>query len=1058
MLALALILALSLPAFPSTENLLDNPDFELGREHWHSAFGTTVTTDREVVHSGTFAMRLQVDGQTCGLDNDPLIPGPDIDPSSTYRVSAWVRSGGVQRGEFGGRLYCHAVDGKVLAMHSFGVLQAGAKAGDWQQSSLTVGPDGECRIPEGTGRVVVRFSIWAEDGDCAATVWVDDVAFERLAPPLGTRPRWLAHSDVGSVVILRDDLPATGTASDPERIAQVLSDRGFATTLATSEQLAQPGALDPEWVDLVILPYGGSFPAVARDAFMRYVRTGGSFLSLGGLPFEHLMYRVDGEWVAAGVATPNTEAPAAVVADFEATSPEWDLSHAGEGEKVIPSMVEPGADGSPRGGALSFPDLAGFAYGGIAQGAGAPDAATSLLCFWARGDATTTQVAVEVQESDRSRWKKVVRLTDGWQQFCIPASTFLPYATKDRGGPGDSLAPERVDRIYFGLTRGMVGGGSHTVCIDQVTWCRPKREPLPPVAPMRSAAEVDPTIMAFGSDTAAPVAEWALPIFTPTVRVQKAASLRADEDGWLAGAAPIETELSGYEVRVPTALPPDDPKGLSIGGRRAGRYVSLLSAYDAAGTRLGSIAGVFLPAGKAQRRAVWACSGVDSADLLQLLGPAAGDLLGRIAAVAAGAPRLSELDVDFSADERDGTRLVVVGSARGREGVAATYHISLDAGKMSDTLEDYETKLPNRFHLALLHDGVTVPYAFRIALESRALADRVEVTVDPKATFLRLADWLVANQKPDGTFSGISFEDNRAARGLLGAFEITGDAKYRDAAIRWGREMLRLQREDGGYRMGYGITKKGEECYVADGGEIAIAMARLTGYTEGAERQRFVDSLKAYMGYRESFREQNGAIGVGWCLQDYSKRPIVPLETPTRIYAGEQNTYTIGCTLAAACAYAKITGRPEDMQMALRDTEWLLAHYKSLSGAAMESAIWAHHYIADADLSRRIEDHLRESFYPRITNPEDRGWLKGGGRSVLDLDGIAYWLKNVDQTAAMRAAHGRWLYALCGSDSTSRIEDLLDGRHLKGDDKRFLCFAAVALADAVQPMVSMRDF
>jgi len=1058
MLALALILACASPGLCAAHNLLDNPGFELSRESWHSAFGTAVTTDREVVHSGTFAMRLQVDGQTCGLDSDPLILGPDIDPSSTYRVSAWVRSGGVQRGEFGGRLYCYAVDGKVLAMHSFGVLPAGAKAGDWQQSSLTVGPDGECRIPDGTSRVVVRFSIWAEDGNCAATVWVDDVAFQRLVPPVGVRPRWLARGDQGSVVILRDDLPAAGTGSDPERIARLLTDRGFATTLATSEQFTEPGALDPEWVDLVILPYGGSFPAVARDAFMQYVRTGGSFLSLGGLPFERPMYRVDGEWVPAGVATPSPDAPASVVADFDATIPEWDLSHAGEGENVIPSMVEPGADGTPRGAALSFPDLAGFAYGGIAQGAGAPDAATSLLCFSAKGDAATTQVAVEVQETDRSRWKKVVRLTDEWRPFCIPASTFLSYATKDRGGPGDHLAPERVDRIYFGLTRGMVGGGSHTVCIDQVRWCRPKREPLPPVPPMRSAAEADPTVQAFGSDTAAQAAEWTLPIFTPLVRIGKATSLRADRNGWLAGVAPIEAELSGYEVRIPTALPPDDPKSLSIGGRRAGRYVSLLSAYDAAGNRLGPIAGAFLPAGKAQLKAVWACSGVDNADLLQLLGPAAGDLLARVAEVAAGAPALSELDVDFSADERDATRLVVVGRARGREGRAATYHISLDAGERSCRLQDYEGKLPNRFHLALLHDGVTVPYAFRIALESRALTDRSEVVVDPKDTLLRLVDWLVANQKPDGTFSGISFEDNRAARGLLGAFEITGDTRYRDAAIRWGQEMLRLQREDGGYRMGYGITKKGEECYVADGGEIAIAIARLTSYTEGTERQRFVDSLQAYMGYRESFREDNGAIGVGWCLQDYSKRPIMPLDTPTRIYAGEQNTYTIGCTLAAACAHAKITGRPEDLRMALRDTEWLLSHYKSLSGAAMESAIWAHHYIADADLSRRIEDHLRESFYPRITNPEDRGWLKGGGRSVLDLDGIAYWLKNVDQTAPMRAAHGRWLYALGGSNSTSRIEDLLDGRHLKSDDKRFLCFAAVALADAVQPMVSMTDF
>jgi hypothetical protein len=245
---------------------------------------------------------------------------------------------------------------------------------------------------------------------------------------------------------------------------------------------------------------------------------------------------------------------------------------------------------------------------------------------------------------------------------------------------------------------------------------------------------------------------------------------------------------------------------------------------------------------------------------------------------------------------------------------------------------------------------------------------------------------------------------------------------------------------------------------VADGGEVAIAMARLVSHTEGAQRQRFIDSVKAYMGYRESFREPNGAIGVGWCLHDYGQRPIVPLDEPTRIFAGEMNRYTIGCTLAAAVAYATITGEPEDRAMALRDTKWLLEHYDSLSGAAAESAIWAHRYIADELLKERIEEHMQESFRTRIVNPADRSWLGGGGRTVLDLDPIEYWLKSIDpDDAEMQAARARWLYALCGSTSTSAARLLLENESLNNAERRFLCFAAVALADAVAPMVSLRD-
>jgi hypothetical protein len=270
--------------------------------------------------------------------------------------------------------------------------------------------------------------------------------------------------------------------------------------------------------------------------------------------------------------------------------------------------------------------------------------------------------------------------------------------------------------------------------------------------------------------------------------------------------------------------------------------------------------------------------------------------------------------------------------------------------------------------------------------------------------------------------------------------------------------MARLQRDDGGYRMGYGITTRGEACYVADGGEVALAVARLVTYTKGAQQQRLIDSVKAYMGYRESFRQPNGAIGVGWCLHDYGQRPITPLEKPTRIYAGETNQYTIGCTLGAAWAYASITGDPADRAMAVRDTEWLLENYDRLSGASVESAIWAHRHVADGALKGRIEAHLRESFRAWIVAPADRSWLAGGGRSVLNLDAIAYWLEHIERDPEMEATLARWLYALCGSNSTSAVSHLLEADSRNGAENRFLCFAAVALADAVQPTVSLKDF
>jgi hypothetical protein len=332
--------------------------------------------------------------------------------------------------------------------------------------------------------------------------------------------------------------------------------------------------------------------------------------------------------------------------------------------------------------------------------------------------------------------------------------------------------------------------------------------------------------------------------------------------------------------------------------------------------------------------------------------------------------------------------------------------------------------------------------------------------VDLEAAFETVCGFLAEQARDDAKLHGASFIDSRGMRALLAGYERTGNAEYRAAALRWGDLMMELQREDGGYRMGYGITPKGEACYVADGGEIALGIARLVSYADDERRERLLRSLDAYMGYREAFRVPTGGIGVGWCLHDYGVRPPAPLETPTRIYAPEVNTYTIGCTLAAACAHARLRDDPGAEGRADDDADWLTPRLRGLSGAAAESYAWAHYLSRDPDRRKAYAAVMRERLIGRLPAPDAprSWWLESGGRSALNLAILVYWLHEIEDTPAVRAEMLRALAAMGSPDSAESIPVLIERppRTLTHDDWIYICYGSLSLAEALEPGVSMR--
>ena len=87
------------------------------------------------------------------------------------------------------------------------------------------------------------------------------------------------------VAILADSFPERPGNSEPEVLASALG-RGYEVTLLKSGEIADPAVLTTARFDCVILPYGPSYPYAAFDTIKAYLKSGGSFVSMGGYAFD----------------------------------------------------------------------------------------------------------------------------------------------------------------------------------------------------------------------------------------------------------------------------------------------------------------------------------------------------------------------------------------------------------------------------------------------------------------------------------------------------------------------------------------------------------------------------------------------------------------------------------------------------------------------------------------------------------------------------------------------------------------------------------------------------
>ncbi|MCP4639698.1 MAG: hypothetical protein GY851_04665 [bacterium] len=849
------------------------------------------------------------------------------------------------------------------------------------------------------------------------------------------------------------DAPPTGaiwTRADDASVSPIrnaLSDAGYATGGIDADGLAAAlsAATGP---DLLVLPDAGAYPAAASAALVAFMEGGGGLVVFGGAPLTQALAQVDGEWVPVAAGT-SKAVPLAL-------DEPWTEGHAQAG---VDLSMRPGP--GDRAARFVAKDFRGYAYRGMRV----PELpfTDAAVAFEARDAGGMPRVCVEITAADGSRWKTIATLDTGWCEYRIHLADFVSYNTPERAAGGDYCRPGEVRTLAFGMTANMVGTGSRVFEVRNLRF----EEAAVPSARLRTLPRFKDPLCSVRRWFGEPVgAEEYIPAPFAASRSMRGTAIHAPRS--VATPYAREREEGRWAV-VPVPRP-----SISSGGHKIQHRFSetpraltkpLLTARDAAGASY--CAGrfsAFLDGPMAGGRHVVFGIPVDALDASPLLRQAVQHGLD----LARTGVLMANVEPEFTAGGEGPvlsvrTDLIVPPTCPHPVEIAAAFRrngemLQSEWTPVAPGAELQRVDLP--VSAPVVSD--TRPYTLKVSVRGvpeHSVVGDLGFALDPLDTFRGICDFLRDYAETHGQLHGNRFIDSRGMRALLAAYDLFGDESYRDAALRWvDAKVVAEQREDGGYRMGYGIGKRGEECYVADGGEIAVCVAQAACYASGSRRETYLASLDRYMAYRESFRVETGGIGVGWCLQDYGQRPIVPLQTPTRIFAPEKNTYTIGCTLAATYAHARLRDDATLEDRAAKDADWLMERAQSLNGAYIESYLYAHAMAQDPARKVAYAEFMRKTFHDKmVANAGNDWWLTGGGRTALNLGGLAYWRHAIDpDDVEIRVAIQRAVSRMFSPDSAQSIPALIaSGETLGHDDWIYICFGTLSLADALQPMVTM---
>ncbi|OGV76783.1 MAG: hypothetical protein A3K18_12420 [Lentisphaerae bacterium RIFOXYA12_64_32] len=315
-----------------------------------------------------------------------------------------------------------------------------------------------------------------------ASAGFDDASVWQPAPPPAAEVGITVEQGAqGNVAIFAEDLPETRQET-VTAFAAAFRKAGFGVTLLPAQAATRLDVLTRRAFDLYVITNAPVYPAAAFPALTNYLRGGGNLVLQGAPPFSRPVVRHNDGWLdRAGLAAAVQKLPVERVL-FAFDGPEdnrgWQrksnaLDAAGKAE-----IDGSGANDSAGCLKVTTENLTGWDTYTCTPPDGTPGlfaAGHQALCFWAKGDADTPEVSVELTETDGARWYAPVPLTQEWSYHVLLPDDFRFWpdcpVRDTRGGDTDALRCGAAASITFGLAGSLtpkVKNGAHTYWIDQV--------------------------------------------------------------------------------------------------------------------------------------------------------------------------------------------------------------------------------------------------------------------------------------------------------------------------------------------------------------------------------------------------------------------------------------------------------------------------------------------------------------------------------------------------------------------------------------------------------------